>query len=579
MKMLLNTAMLGMASLSLISCGGDTATPAESAVVTSSSSKSSSQQQAVVTDYHDVVQKIYVGYFGRPADPGGLAFFAERFLTLNAPTNIEAMGNAYGANADVRALIDVFGTSAESQALYPGDNSVFMDAVYRNLFGRAADPAGKAFWVGKLNANNDTRANAAVNIMAGALGSDVDIINKKMAVATYFTNALVTPLQRAAYSGLEANVGIRTMLSTVTTSTDTTAFRPTVNAAIAALVANVKPQGMYLGMLNGSLQFASLILENGDYWGMYSGDSNGRFTGGGLIQGPGTSNGDSFTSSDLRDFIVPYGPISIAGSYVPQSAFSGKLGTSTSDITFTSTGIAAASYDYNVAPNPNDIAGSWTMFGNDNMAYAVTTLANGTLSATGYDSCNIVGTMLPRASGKNVYNANVSFSAGKCRFAGRDAAGVGFSWLQDGGASRQLFIAVTSADRAIGTLLSGSRVTPAGMTNALVSTDTVVGTGATATAGRNVTVHYSGYLYNANAVNLRSTKFDSSVDRGTPFSFNLGARQVIAGWDQGVAGMRVGGKRTLIIPAALGYGASGSGDGRILPNAALVFDVEMIAVQ
>ncbi len=532
----------------------------------------------MVSDYHDVVQKIYVGYFGRPADPGGLAFFSERFLTLNAPTKMEAMGNAYGANADVRALIDVFGTSAESQALYPGDNSVFMDAVYRNLFGRAADPAGKAFWVGQLDAGNVTRANAAVNIMAGALGTDVDIINKKMAVASYFTNALTTPLQRAAYSGLEANVGIRAMLSGVTAGTDTTAFRPTVNAAIATLVANVKPQGMYLGTLRDSLQFASLILENGEYWGMYSGVADGRFRTAGLIQGAGTSNGDTFTSPELRDFnALPYAPITLASTYVPQSSFNGTLGTSTSDIGFTSTGIAASSYDYNAAPNPNDIAGNWTMFGNDNMAYAMNSVANGTLVATGYDSCNIVGTLLARPSGKNVYNANLTFSAGKCRFAGKSAGGVGFSWLQDGGSSRQLFIAVTTADRAIGTLLSGSRVTPAGMTSTLVSTDTVVGTGATATAGRYVTVHYSGYLYNANAVDRRSTKFDSSLDRGAPFGFRLGAGEVIAGWDQGVAGMRVGGKRTLIIPAALGYGTRGSGS--ILPDAALVFDVEMIAVQ
>ncbi len=217
------------------------------------------------------------------------------------------------------------------------------------------------------------------------------------------------------------------------------------------------------------------------------------------------------------------------------------------------------------------------MFGNDNMAYAMTGPVNGNIAATGYNACDIAGTLVPRASGKNVYNANLSFSAGRCRFAGKAGTGVGFSWLQDGGSTRQLFIAVTTADRALGTLLSGSRVTPAGMTGALVSTDTVVGTGATATAGRNVTVHYSGYLYNANAANLRSTKFDSSLDRGSPFTFTLGARQVIAGWDQGVAGMRVGGKRTLIIPAALGYGANGSGS--ILPDAAMVFDVEMIAVQ
>jgi peptidylprolyl isomerase len=88
-------------------------------------------------------------------------------------------------------------------------------------------------------------------------------------------------------------------------------------------------------------------------------------------------------------------------------------------------------------------------------------------------------------------------------------------------------------------------------------------------------VHYTGWLYNNGA---KGTKFDSSVDRGQPFQFTLGAHQVIAGWDEGVAGMKVGGKRTLIIPPELGYGARGAG-GVIPPNATLMFDVELLGVQ
>ncbi len=101
--------------------------------------------------------------------------------------------------------------------------------------------------------------------------------------------------------------------------------------------------------------------------------------------------------------------------------------------------------------------------------------------------------------------------------------------------------------------------------------DLQVGTGAEATAGRSVDVHYTGWLTNG-------TKFDSSVDRGRPFSFSLGAGRVIKGWDQGVAGMRVGGKRKLTIPPELGYGARGAG-GTIPPNATLVFEVELLAVK
>lgn len=105
--------------------------------------------------------------------------------------------------------------------------------------------------------------------------------------------------------------------------------------------------------------------------------------------------------------------------------------------------------------------------------------------------------------------------------------------------------------------------------------DTAVGTGDAARPGQHVTVHYTGWLYNDGQ---QGAKFDSSKDRDDPFVFPLGAGHVIKGWDEGVAGMQVGGKRTLIIPASLGYGARGAG-GVIPPNATLKFDVELLAVQ
>jgi FKBP-type peptidyl-prolyl cis-trans isomerase len=113
------------------------------------------------------------------------------------------------------------------------------------------------------------------------------------------------------------------------------------------------------------------------------------------------------------------------------------------------------------------------------------------------------------------------------------------------------------------------------MPNGLKYTDTKTGDGVTAAAGNKVSVHYTGWLFNNGA---KGTKFDSSVDRGQPFQFTLGAHQVIAGWDEGVAGMKVGGKRTLTIPPELGYGARGAG-GVIPPNATLIFDVELLGVQ
>jgi len=111
----------------------------------------------------------------------------------------------------------------------------------------------------------------------------------------------------------------------------------------------------------------------------------------------------------------------------------------------------------------------------------------------------------------------------------------------------------------------------------LVKTDTVVGKGKEAVAGKTVEVHYTGWLFEPSAKQQRGKQFDSSVGRG-PFSFPLGAGRVIKGWDEGVAGMKVGGKRTLVIPPELGYGARGAG-GVIPPNATLMFDVELLDVK
>ncbi|CAG9169410.1 FKBP-type peptidyl-prolyl cis-trans isomerase [Cupriavidus pampae] len=104
--------------------------------------------------------------------------------------------------------------------------------------------------------------------------------------------------------------------------------------------------------------------------------------------------------------------------------------------------------------------------------------------------------------------------------------------------------------------------------------DTVVGNGTEAAAGKHVTVHYTGWLYENGQA---GRKFDSSKDRNDPFVFPLGAGHVIRGWDEGVQGMKVGGTRRLVIPADLGYGARGAG-GVIPPNATLLFEVELLAV-
>lgn len=126
-----------------------------------------------------------------------------------------------------------------------------------------------------------------------------------------------------------------------------------------------------------------------------------------------------------------------------------------------------------------------------------------------------------------------------------------------------------------GSVVTVAHAAQAAPQNQLKIIDVKRGTGAVAKAGQSVTVHYTGWLYEHG---IKGKKFDSSVDRGSPFTFALGNGDVIPGWDKGVAGMKVGGKRTLIIPPDLGYGAGGTPDGTIPPNATLIFDVELLGV-
>ncbi|MEJ7806073.1 MAG: FKBP-type peptidyl-prolyl cis-trans isomerase [Telluria sp.] len=111
---------------------------------------------------------------------------------------------------------------------------------------------------------------------------------------------------------------------------------------------------------------------------------------------------------------------------------------------------------------------------------------------------------------------------------------------------------------------------------ALTKTEVVVGTGATAVAGKKVKVHYTGYLYNTTVTSFKGAQFDTSVG-SAPYTYFVGSVNTIVGFDQGVTGMKVGGKRSVFIPASLGYGAAGSG-GKVPPNSGLVFDLELLEV-
>lgn len=149
------------------------------------------------------------------------------------------------------------------------------------------------------------------------------------------------------------------------------------------------------------------------------------------------------------------------------------------------------------------------------------------------------------------------------------------AFSQRAGALMALLIAALSGVFAAGPSTPAAAQAAVTTASGLQIIDSKAGTGASPKTGQTCVMHYTGWLYVNGA---KGKKFDSSVDRGQPFEFPIGAGRVIRGWDEGVATMKVGGKRTLIIPPALGYGASGAG-GVIPPNATLIFDVELLAVK
>lgn len=196
----------------------------------------------VAADYTTIVQQLYTSYFGRPADTGGLSNFSAQLAALGAPTDIQKLDQAYRANVGIKSLVDSFGLSAESAALYSGDNTTFITAIYSNVLGRAPDATGLAFWVGALNSGAITKANASLSIMAGALANstpqgllDGKLITNRIFIASYFTSKVASQNAAGAYSGDAAAASARALLAAVTATTDTIAYEASVTSTVAAL--------------------------------------------------------------------------------------------------------------------------------------------------------------------------------------------------------------------------------------------------------------------------------------------------------------------------------------------------------
>lgn len=199
------------------------------------------------SDYFELTQQIYISYFGRPADPRGLDAFAAALDGAQAPTDIVEFNAFYKANAGVKALVDSFGTSNESNVLYgSGDVDSFISAVFQNVLGRAPKIGGLNFWNAEITSGRVTKAGAALAIMAGAFANTTDpeqaeidqaVITKKVAVADAFTASLADDVtQLLAYKGQAAAATARGLLQNVNATTDVAAYNANVEIAISQIV-------------------------------------------------------------------------------------------------------------------------------------------------------------------------------------------------------------------------------------------------------------------------------------------------------------------------------------------------------
>lgn len=213
----------------LAACGGSASdTPQRQDRQLASSAVSAATRQAPAA-YTDLVQRIYLGFFGRPADPDGLAFWSQTFSASGMPTTINGVIAAYPTNVRVRELIESFAKNEESLALYEGNTAVFVNSVYVQLFNRNAEPAVRTFWGGFIDRNEMTRAEAILRLLDGALNGDAVVLSAKVAAATYFTAELDTPQEIVAYSTNDIRQAARDLLATITPAPDIDAIKSEIS--------------------------------------------------------------------------------------------------------------------------------------------------------------------------------------------------------------------------------------------------------------------------------------------------------------------------------------------------------------
>jgi len=241
-------AALVLIAAMLAGCGSGASDSADGATASAKAQQLRTAEKTAVaaSAYDRVVQQLYVSYFGRPADAGGLVNFEGALAAANAPTDIQALVQAYGTNTAIKSLVDSFGSSAESNALYgSGATAQFVTAIFRNVLGRPPAQQGLAFWTDAIDKGTLTRGDAALSIMAGALKNttaqgllDAQLINNRLALADQFTAALSTASYGDTYVGSAAAASARAMLAEAGATTSASTYGAIVDGTLRALRGN-----------------------------------------------------------------------------------------------------------------------------------------------------------------------------------------------------------------------------------------------------------------------------------------------------------------------------------------------------
>ena len=208
-------ALVALAALVVAGCGGG-----DTPLTESRGKHPLAAQPAQPSDYTDVVQSLYVSYYGRPADPAGLKFWADYLAQGQAPTILSEFLAAYASNPAVKTVVDNFGRSEESVALYGEDNGKLVDAIYLHLFNRTPDSQGREFYLQGLANQLINKTQAALTILNGAADTDKTLISKKLASASGFTTNLAQSDLTSSYDGLEINEFIRRQLFSITLTSE-----------------------------------------------------------------------------------------------------------------------------------------------------------------------------------------------------------------------------------------------------------------------------------------------------------------------------------------------------------------------